>query len=151
MEHTAMTKKTIKIKKLHQDARMPELGSADAAGLDLFLIEHADIQPGQRALLRTGIAMAIPSGMVGLIWPRSKLAAKLGLDVLAGVIDSDYRGEIMVSLLNTSDRIVELRKGDKCAQMLIKQHFSWLPMELVTDLPETDRGNSGVNSLELRL
>lgn len=146
-----MSKQVINIVKLHQDAKTPELGSSDAAGLDLFLLEHVDIPPGQRALLRTGIAISIPNGMVGLIWPRSKLAAKLGLGILAGVIDSDYRGEVMVSLLNTSDRLVELRKGDKCAQMVIQQHFSWLPMDVVNYLPETDRGNDGVNSMELRL
>ena len=142
---------TIKFKKLHQDARIPEQGSANAAGLDLFLIEHADIPPGKRALLRTGIAMSIPHGTVGLIWPRSKLAAKLGIDVLAGVVDSDYRGEIMVSLLNTSDRVVELRAGDKCAQIIIQLHFSSMPIELVDSLPDTERGNAGVNSSEMRL
>ncbi len=101
--------------------------------------------------MKTGIAISIPRGTVGLIWPRSKLAAKFGLDVLAGVIDSDYRGEIMVSLLNTSDRVVELRKGDKCAQMIIQQHFSSLPMVEVDSLDDTERGKSGVNSSELRL
>ena len=142
---------TIKIKKLHQDAKIPGLGSTHAAGLDLCTIEHADIPPGQRALLKTGIAMSIPDGTVGLIWPRSKLAAKLGIDVLAGVVDSDYRGEIMVPLLNTSDRLVELRKGDKCAQIIIQQHFSSLPLVLVDSLDYTDRGKAGVNSSEMRL
>ena len=89
--------------------------------------------------------MAIPTGMVGLIWPRSKLAAKMGLDILAGVIDSDYRGEIMVSLLNTSDKIVELRKGDKCAQMIIQKHYSNLPLELADNLDDTSRGNAGIH------
>ena len=141
----------IKIKKLHPDAIIPTPGSSEAAGLDLHVLESADIPSGQRALLHTGIAMSIPEGMVGLIWPRSKLAAKKGLDVLAGVIDSDYRGEIMVSLLNTSDRLVELRKGDKCAQLVLQQHFSWLPIEIVDDLEPTERGNAGINSIDLRL
>ena len=142
---------TIKIKKLQPEAKLPALGSQEAAGLDLFVLESADIPAGHRALLRTGIAMSIPAGMVGLIWPRSKLAAKKGLDVLAGVVDSDYRGEIMVSLLNTSDRLVELRQGDKCAQMVVQQHYSWLPLEIVNNLETTQRGNAGVNSTEMRM
>ena len=73
----------IKFKKLHENAIVPCLGSEQAAGLDLFIIESADIKPNQRALLHTGIAMSIPPGLVGLIWPRSKLAAKKGVVVLA--------------------------------------------------------------------
>lgn len=142
---------TVKIKKLDAGAKTPQLGSIEAAGLDLFTLESVEIPSGQRALLRTGIAMAIPVGMVGLIWPRSKLAAKKGVDVLAGVVDSDYRGEVMISLLNTSDQVLELRAGDKCAQMIIQQHFSWFPIEMVTDLEPSERGAEGVNSHEMRL
>lgn len=142
---------SIKIKKLCDSAITPTHGSVEAAGLDLFTIQDADILPGQRAVLKTGIAMEIPFGMVGLIWPRSKLAVKMGIDVLAGVVDSDYRGEVMISLLNTSDKTVELRKGDKCAQIIIQKHYSWLPIEVVDELQESDRGIDGINSLEMRL
>ena len=141
----------IKFKKLHEDAIVPCLGSEQAAGLDLFIIEPADIKPNQRALLHTGIAMSIPNGFVGLIWPRSKLAAKKGVVVLAGVIDSDYRGEIMVSLLNTGNDIVELRSGDKVAQLIIQAHYSGLEIVTVNSLDETNRGNAGVNCTEMRL
>lgn len=140
----------LKIKKLADDAKLPQRGSPDAAGLDLFTIESVDIPAGERALLKTGIAMAIPRGMVGLIWPRSKLAAKKGIDVLAGVIDADYRGEVMISLLNTSSETVELRKGDKVAQMII-QPFVGLHIASTDDLDETQRGSAGINSTEMRI
>ena len=146
-----MEQHTLKVKKLDEEAQLPCLGSLESAGLDLRTLESVEIQAGQRALLRTGIAMSIPVGMVGLIWPRSKLAAKKGVAVLAGVVDSDYRGEVMVSLLNTSSDVLEIRKGDKCAQMVLQQHFSSLPIEVVDELPDTERGDSGVNSSEMRL
>ena len=79
----------LRIKKLDNDAKIPELGSQMSAGLDIATIESVTIPPGQRATLKTGIAMAIPAGMVGLIWARSKPGAKLGTAILAGVNDSD--------------------------------------------------------------
>lgn len=139
----------IKVKKLHENAQIPVRSSTSAAGLDIFTLESALIPAGQRALLHTGIAMAIPQGQVGLIWPRSKLASKFGLDVLAGVVDADYRGEVMVSLLNTSADTVEIKVGDKCAQMIVQHCYSG-QMELVTELDETERGAEGVNSTEMR-
>ncbi len=141
----------LRVKRIHEEAKTPCLGSIESAGLDLCTLESVEIPSGQRALLRTGIAMSIPVGMVGLIWPRSKLAAKKGIDVLAGVVDSDYRGEVMISLLNTSDSLIELRSGDKVAQMVLQQHFGWMPIEIVDHLPETVRGNAGINSTEMRL
>jgi deoxyuridine 5'-triphosphate nucleotidohydrolase len=141
----------LRIKKVHPDARTPSLGSEDAAGLDLCTVDSVDIPAGKRALLKTGLSMAIPPGLVGLIWPRSKLAAKHGLDVLAGVVDADYRGEVMISLLNTGDKTVELRKGDKVAQMILQPYLSWIPLDLVDTLPGTERGGDGINSNEMRL
>jgi len=142
---------SIKVKKLCENAKIPSLGSVGSAGLDLCTVESAEIQAGQRASLRTGLSMSIPTGMVGLVWPRSKLAAKKGVAVLAGVIDSDYRGEIMISLHNTSDEVLEIRTGDKVAQIIIQQHFSWFPLEIVDELDETVRGSAGINSTEMRL
>ena len=141
----------ININLLSPNANIPSRGSDESAGLDICTIESATIPAGQRALLKTGIAMSMPRGYVGLIWPRSKLAAKMGVDVLAGVVDSDYRGEIMVSLLNTGQDAVELRSGDKVAQMIIQKHFSDMEIEVVDDLDRTMRGYSGVNSSEMRL
>jgi dUTP pyrophosphatase len=139
----------IKAKKLHQDAKIPTRGNPTDAGLDIHTLESALIPAGQRALLRTGIALSIPVGQVGLVWPRSKLAAKKGLAVLAGVIDSGYRGEVMVSLLNTSDSPVEIKKGDKCAQMVV-QFCDLLPVREVETLDETRRGSHGINDTEMR-
>ena len=141
----------ININLLSPNANIPSRGSDESAGLDICTIESVTIAAGQRALLRTGVAMSMPRGYVGLIWPRSKLAAKMGVDVLAGVVDSDYRGEIMVSLLNTGQDAVELRSGDKVAQMIIQKHFSDMEIEVVDDLDRTLRGYSGVNSSEMRL
>ena len=70
---------------------------------------------------------------------------------MAGVIDADYRGEVMISLLNTSDAVLELRKGDKVAQMIVQKHYSLLPIEIVTELDDTERGADGINSDEMRL
>jgi len=141
----------ININLLSPNANIPSRGSDESAGLDICTIESVTITAGQRALLKTGIAMSMPKGYVGLIWPRSKLAAKMGVAVLAGVVDSDYRGEIMVSLLNTGQDAVELRSGDKVAQMIIQKHFSDMEIEVVDDLDRTMRGYSGVNSSEMRL
>lgn len=141
----------IRVKKLDPDAKIPELGSQMSAGLDIATIESVTIPPRQRATLKTGIAMAIPAGMVGLIWPRSKLGAKFGTAILAGVIDSDYRGEVMIAIHNTSMDPIEFRKGDKIAQMVVQQHFSWFPIDVVDSLDETKRGAKGINSTEMRL
>lgn len=140
----------LKIAKLTPDAVVPTLGSRDAAGLDLATIEEVELQPGQRHTFKTGIAFEIPAGLVGLIKPRSKLANRHGIDVLAGVIDSDYRGEIMVILLNTGDEPVSIEKGDKIAQMVVQQHFSWMPFEVVSELTSSERGEEGINSENMR-
>tara|TARA_B110000902_G_scaffold2919_1_gene3254 strand:+ start:145 stop:576 length:432 start_codon:yes stop_codon:yes gene_type:complete len=140
----------ININLLHINARLPDKGSDGSAGLDLYTVDSVTIPSGQRALLRTGLAMSIPEGYVGLIWPRSKLAAKMGIDVLAGVVDSDYRGEVMISLLNTGFDPVEIMTGDKVAQIIIQKHYSDIGMYLVNNLDDTTRGKSGVNSSEMR-
>lgn len=137
-------------KKLHEDAQAPTRGSEYAAGLDLCTIEDADIPPGKSAILKTGLAFEIDFGFAGLIWPRSKLGAKKQIQVLAGVVDSDYRGEVMIALLNSGDETLELRKGDKVAQMVIQAIWAHGLVE-VDSLPETDRGAEGINSLEMRL
>ena len=88
----------MKIKKLSETAQIPSKGSERAAGYDLYAIETHTLQPGERKVFKTGISIAIPEGLYGRIAPRSGLAVKNGIDVLAGVVDSDYRGEIMVVL-----------------------------------------------------
>jgi dUTP pyrophosphatase len=111
----------LRFKQLDPRAVLPQRGSALAAGLDVFAIEDVEIGPKQRAAARTGLAVAIPAGFYGRIAPRSGLAAKKGLDVLSGVIDSDYRGEILCLLYNTGDEIINLPAGSKICQLIIEQ------------------------------
>lgn len=132
-------------KQLDPRAVLPRRGSKLAAGLDLFTIEDVAIGPRQRATARTGLAVAIPAGYYGRVAPRSGLAAKNGLDVLAGVIDADYRGEIRCLLYNTSDEVIELAAGSKICQLIIEQIITpdaaW-----AIELDETARGAGGFGS-----
>jgi dUTP pyrophosphatase len=136
---------TLRFKQLDPRALLPKRGSVLAAGLDVCGIEDVEIGPKQRAMARTGLAVAIPPGFYGRVAPRSGLAAKNGLDVLAGVIDSDYRGEIVCVLYNTGDEIIKLPAGSKICQLIIEQiitpEAAWS-----TDLDETARGAGGFGS-----
>ena len=132
-------------KRLRDNAVLPKRNNPTDAGLDLHCVEAVTIHPQQKALLPSGLSMAIPAGYVGLIWPRSGLAANKGIDVLAGVVDSSYRGEIRVSLINHGDRPVEFKPGDRIAQLLIQEVALWEPVE-VRDLDSTDRGEKGFGS-----
>src|SRR5258705_13024238 len=91
---------TLRFLKLHLDATLPTRGSAQSAGLDLYAIEDLELQPGGRTAVRTGLAVAIPEGYYGRVAPRSGLAVKNGLDVLAGVIDGDDHGQIRGGIVN---------------------------------------------------
>ena len=136
---------TLRFKQLDPRAVLPKRGSVLAAGLDVCGIEDVEIGPKQRVMARTGLAVAIPPGFYGRVAPRSGLAAKNGLDVLAGVIDSDYRGEIVCVLYNTGDETIKLPAGSKICQLIIEQiitpEAAW-----ATDLDETARGAGGFGS-----
>ena len=120
-------------------------GSSFSAGLDLFSIEELSLQPGQRLLARTGLATAIPEGFYGRIAPRSGLATKTGLDVLAGVIDADYRGEISCLLYNAGDETIELPAQSKICQLIVEKIIT--PTAVwVAELAETERGSGGFGS-----
>lgn len=140
----------IYLHKEHPDAKIPVLGSDGAGGSDLFSVESGIIPVGGRAIIDTGIVLAIPTNYVGLIWPRSKLGAKLGIQVLAGVVDSDYRGSIKVALLNSGDKPFEYFKGDKLAQIIIQPSLCPRFTE-IEKLDETERGKEGIDSTEWRL
>ena len=140
----------IKVKKLDDNAVIPTRGSCNAAGLDLYSVENAIILPGISATLKTGLAISVGDGNVGLIWPRSKLGAKLNIQVLAGVVDSDYRGEVMIALLNSGDKPFEVKRGDRIAQLIVQQCGMSEPVE-VQQLDDTERGIDGINSNEMRL
>jgi len=144
----------IKVLRLQDDAIVPTRSNKTDAGWDLYSIEDTIIRGGERKTIKTGIALEIPDRHVGLVWPRSGLAAKKGIDVLAGVIDSGYRGEIMVCLYNTNhglplfrDDVVDvaINKGDRIAQIL----FHAMPnFELIESdiLSGAVRGDSGFGS-----
>ena len=136
---------TLRFKQLDPRAVLPQRGSALAAGLDVCCLEELRIEAKQRAMARTGLAVAIPPGFYGRVAPRSGLAVRQGLDVLAGVIDSDYRGEIVCVLYNTGDETIELPAGSKICQLIIEQIITPEPT-WATDLDETARGAGGFGS-----
>lgn len=117
------------------------------AGADLRSVEDTIITPNSRILVHTGLHMAIPDGYVGMVCPRSGFALKHGVTVLnaPGIVDSGYRGEVGVILLNTSEQTVTVRKGDRIAQMVFVPYVH-MAFEHVESLPETDRGEGGFGS-----
>src|SRR5689334_24205964 len=135
----------LRFKQLDERATLPARGSAFSAGLDICSIEDLVIEPHQRATARTGLAVAIPHGFYGRIAPRSGLAAQHGLDVLAGVIDSDYRGELCCLLYNTGDAAITLPAGSKICQLIIEKIVA--PKAVWSnELDETARGAGGFGS-----
>lgn len=135
----------LRFKRLHPGAKLPTRGSALAAGLDLYSVERVALQPGARAAVRTGLAVAIPEGFYGRVAPRSGLAVRQGLDTMSGVIDSDYRGEILCVLVNLGDAPIEIEPGARVAQLIIEKIA--LPEAVwAEDLDETERGAGGFGS-----
>ncbi|MBR3004053.1 MAG: dUTP diphosphatase [Lachnospiraceae bacterium] len=141
--------KTINIKKINEKAILPTYGSEYSAGADLYacLDEPVTVKAGEAYLFHTGLAMEIPEGYAGLIFARSGLATKKGLapSNKVGVIDSDYRGEIMVSLFNHSkeDRVIE--HGERIAQLVLTPYIT-ADWNVVDELNETVRGEGGFGS-----
>jgi dUTP pyrophosphatase len=137
------------IKKLNNNARLPSYGSEFAAGADLYacLDEDVTIEPSQTLLIHTGLAMEIPMGLVGLIYARSGLASKKGLAPAnkVGVIDSDYRGEIMVALHNHSTEPRTVSDGERIAQIVFAPYYA-AEFNLVDELGDTTRGTGGFGS-----
>ena len=148
--------------KLHTGAKEPFQANESDAGYDLFATERVNLEPFQRALVPTGIQVEIPEGFYGRIAPRSGLACKKGIDVMAGVIDSGYRGEIKVLLINLnfegynlkpntfetmfgSKNRFEIRPGDRIAQLIIEKCHS-IEWEKMNTLEESQRGQGGFGS-----
>ena len=136
---------TISLTRTQPNAIQPTQAHASDAGWDLYACEPKTILPNERAIINTGISLAIPKSFVGLIWPRSGMAVKQGIDVLAGVIDSGYRGEVKVCLLNTGNMPVIIEAGDRIAQILFQEVPKFKLIE-TTDLNETDRNSGGFGS-----
>jgi dUTP pyrophosphatase len=135
----------LKIKKLHIDAVIPKYATKDDAGMDLFSVENIEIEPMARAQISTGIALEIPSGHVGLVWDKSGLSHKFGIKTLGGVIDSGYRGEIKVGVVNLGKEKYIFEKGHKVAQMIIQKKETPEIVE-TTELNNSERGERGFGS-----
>ena len=124
---------------------LPEYSSAGAAGADLRAREAVVLAPGGRAAVATGLNVEIPAGHVGLVWPRSGLAVRHGIDTLAGVIDSDYRGEVRVVLVNHGDAEFRIEPGDRIGQLLV-QKVERASFSRAGALAATSRGEGGFGS-----
>ena len=139
----------INIKKLDEKAVIPTYGSEYAAGADLYacLDEAITIEPGQTVMVHTGIAMEIPEGFAGLVYARSGLASKKGLAPAnkVGVVDADYRGEIMVALHNHSNEMQKIEKYERIAQIVFTPYYAATFNE-VDELTDTVRGEGGFGS-----
>ena len=138
----------IRYAKTHEDAREPTRGTVGAAGYDLYAAEEYVIHPGDRAMINTGVSFEIPEGYYGRVAPRSGLASKYGIDVLAGVADSDYRGTIYAILINHGKEDFHVKKGDRVAQFIF-EHIaitSRLVEVSVEELTQTERGACGFGS-----
>lgn len=138
----------IRVKRLDPGLPLPMRAHTGDAGADLYAAEGVTLQPGERALVGTGLAIALPIGTVGLIHPRSGLAAKHGLTVVnaPGTVDAEYRGELKVCLLNTDLREpVEITRGMRIAQLVV-QRVELVEFAEVDELDDTARGAGGYGS-----
>lgn len=131
--------------RLDPDLPLPSYAHPGDAGADLRAAAPVSLQPGQRALVPTGIALAIPEGYVGLVHPRSGLAARHGVTIVnaPGTIDAGYRGEVIVNLVNLDpSEVFEVQRGDRIAQLVLQQ-VAVADFEAVDSLPDTSRGDTG--------
>jgi len=142
----------LKVKLLHEDAKLPVRAHDSDAGLDLFSIEDAVVKARGRLLVKTGISIQLPFGHIelpfgyyGQVASKSGLSVKHGIEVGAGVIDEGYTGEVMVMLYNHSDDDFVINKGDKIAQLLVKP-VSYCDVQQVNYVSDSDRGNGGFGS-----
>ena len=140
-----MSEGIVFFKKLSLDAKMPEKLSATGAAYDFFSTENYSLAVGERHLFKTNIACHIPVGMYGRIAPRSGLAYKHGIDVLAGVIDADYRWDIGILLVNLGSEFVEIEKGERIAQFILEKCFD-VERKEADDLEATERSMGAYGS-----
>ena len=139
------------VKKLNEHAKLPTYGSDLAAGMDLYAnlfedgVQFVTLEPGSRRLVKTGIAIACPPGHYARVAPRSGLAYKHGIDVLAGVVDEDYRGDVGVILINTGSEPFTFSHGERIAQLIIEKYTPCYIAE-AEELPSASRGDAGYGS-----
>jgi dUTP pyrophosphatase len=136
---------SVKVRRIHPAAKLPERGTLWSAGADLCCLDAFTLQPRERTSAPTGLAVEIPPGWYGRVAPRSGLAARYGIDTLAGVIDPDYRGELRVLIINNGDAPVSFGAGERIAQLVIERaavcKYVWSE-----ELGETVRGGDGFGS-----
>ena len=141
----------VKIKKLSEDAIIPKYAHSTDAGVDLYSVEEFTLKPSEYALIKTGIAIALPKGFEAQVRPKSGLALKHGITVLntPGTIDEEYRGEVGVILINHSDKEFKIEKGMKIAQLVFAkvEHVSF---EQTDELDKTPRNDGGFGSTGLK-
>lgn len=137
----------IPLKRLDPELPVPQHAHPGDGGVDLYAAESGTLQPGERTMMPTGIAIAIPDGHAGLVVPRSGLAARHGISVVnaPGLVDSGYRGEIKVILVNLGAEPVDIRRGDRIAQLVVVAVATQQYVE-VEDLPDSARGEGGFGS-----
>lgn len=135
----------IYIKKIRDGIKLPTYANPGDAGMDVYTPESFTLEPGERKFVPVGFGLQIPEGYVLLAWGKSSLAAKAGIDTIGGVIDSGYRGEIFIGLVNLSDIQYHFEAGDKIAQLLLQQVTCPEIIE-VEDLESSDRGEAGFGS-----
>ncbi len=140
----------IKVQKIHRDAILPSYAYRGDAGMDIYSCEEAVIQPKSKALIKTGVKIAIPEGYAGFVWDKSGLAVKHDLTTMAGVLDSGYRGELTVVIVNLGDKEYRVEGRQKIAQLVIKPVISANIVEVENIDNRTSRGekrfgSSGLN------
>jgi dUTP pyrophosphatase len=135
----------IQIKKIDPEAIVPKFSLEGDAGMDLYSSENVVLKPGERISCKTGIAIKIPEGCVGLIWDKGGPSHKFGIKTLGGVFDSNYTGEYLIGLINLSQENFEIKKGQKIAQVLF-QKIEIPEIEETAELSETNRGSGAFGS-----
>lgn len=129
----------LKVKKLHDKAKMPTTGNPGDAGIDFYALEEVVFAPGAQMRIHTGVALEIPEGFVGLVWDKSGISFNKSLKIMGGVIDAPFRGEFVASMVNLSSETQILEKGQKFTQMLV-QKFEHCEIIEADELSETIRG-----------
>ena len=136
---------TVKVKRIHPAAKLPARGTNWSAGADLCCLEAFTLGPRERKAVPTGLIVEIPPGWYGRVAPRSGLASRHGVDTLAGVVDCDFRGELMALIVNTGETAVSFDAGERIAQLIIERaavcNYVW-----ADELSDTERGDGGFGS-----
>ena len=135
----------LQVQKLDIEAKLPSYAYKGDAGMDIYSIEDIDVSPGEKVAVHTGLRLAIPQGYAGFVWDKSGLATKHHLKTMAGVIDSNYRGELQVVLTNLGKENYHIEKGSKIAQLIISPITSF-EIEEAEIANETEREEGGFGS-----